>query len=118
MTKMKILTNNFVQLEGESFYEAWTDIKCSYKSSHIIVYHFYNGLIGTTRTFLDALAGGALMRKSEDKAYQLLENRAINKCQWPSERVTPKKLMGMYEVDIFSNLAARVSLLTKQLQAT
>ena len=44
------------------------------------MHHFYNGLIGTIRTLLDASTGGALMRKSEDKAYQLLENMAINNC--------------------------------------
>ena len=43
---------------------------------------------------------------------------AINDCQWPSERATSKKSTGMYEVDVFSNLAAQVSLLTKQLKAT
>ena len=82
------------------------------------VYHFYYGLTGTTRTLLDALASRALMSKSEDEPYQLLENMAINNCQSPSERVTPKKLTGMFEIDVFSNLAAQVSLLTKQLQAT
>ena len=58
------------------------------------------------------------MSKSEDEAYQLLENMAINNRQWPSERETSKKPTGMYEVDVFSNLATQVSLLTKQLQAT
>ena len=61
---------------------------------------------------------GVLMRKSEDEAYQLLENMAINNFQWPSEIATSKKSMRMYEVDVFSNLAAQVFLLTKQLQAT
>ena len=42
---------------------------------------------------------------------------AINN-QWPSERATSKKRTGMYSVDVFSNLDAQVSLLTKQLQAT
>ena len=57
------------------------------------------------------------MSKSEDKAYQLLENMVIKNSQWLSERVTLKKPAGMFDIDVFSNLAARVSLLTKQLRA-
>ena len=56
------------------------------------------------------------MSKSANEAYQLLENMALNNFQRPSERVAPKKPTGMYEFDVFSNLAAQVSLLTKQLQ--
>ena len=79
------------------------------------MHHFYNGLTNTTRNLLHTSMGRALMRKSEDEAYQLLENMAINNCQWPSERVTLKKPAEMYDIDVFSNLAAQVSLLTKQL---
>ena len=43
--------------------------------------HFYNGLTGTTRMLLDALVGGALMSKSGNEAYQLLENMALNNFQ-------------------------------------
>ena len=69
-------------------------------------------------TLLDASAGRVHLRKSEDESYQLLENMAINNCQWPSERATLKKPKNMFEVDVFSNLVAQVSLLTKQLHAT
>ena len=82
------------------------------------VHHFYNGLTGTTRTLLDASTGNALMSKSANDAYQLLENMALNNCQWPRERVTPKKPSGVHELDVFNNLAVQVLLLTKQLQST
>ena len=49
--------------------------------------HFYNGLIISTRTLIDAYVGGAIMGKNEVKAYQILENLALNNCQWPIERV-------------------------------
>lgn len=42
----------------------------------------------------------------------------LNNCQWPNERSTPKKPVCMYEINVFSNLVAQVSLLAKQLQAT
>ena len=79
------------------------------------MHHFDNGLTGTTRTLLDALAGGAFMSKSENEAYQLLEYVALNNFQWPNERATLKKPSGVHELDVFNNLAAQVSLLTKQL---
>ena len=82
------------------------------------MHHSYNGLTGTTRTLLDASAGGALMSKSANDVYQLLENMSLNNCQWPSEWVTPKKLDGVHELDVFNNLAVQVSLLIKQLQSS
>ena len=53
------------------------------------MHHFYSGLNNTARTLIDPSVGGALMSKSANEAYQLLENMALNNCQWPSERVTP-----------------------------
>ena len=82
------------------------------------VHYFYNVLTETTRTLLDASAGGALIRKSEDKYYQLLENMAINNSQWPSKPVSPEKLAGKCDIVVFLNLVAQFSLLTKKLQAT
>ena len=37
------------------------------------LHHFYNGLTRTTRTLLGASVGGALMSKSANESYQLLE---------------------------------------------
>ena len=67
------------------------------------MHHLYNGLIGTTITLLDASTGGALMSKSANDAYQLLQNMALDNFQWPSERVTPRKLGGVHEIDVFNN---------------
>ena len=41
-----------------------------------------NGLSRLTRTLIDASAGGAIMGKNEVEAYQILENMALNDCQW------------------------------------
>ena len=77
------------------------------------VHHFYYGLTGTTRILLDPSTRGALMRKSANEAYQLLEDLALNNYQWPNERATPKKLSGVHELDVFNNLEVYISLLTK-----
>ena len=72
-------------------------------------------LIGTTRTLLDASVGGALMSKSANEAYQLLEDMALNNCQWSNARATPKKPSRVHELDVFNNLAVQVLLLTRKL---
>ena len=122
---MRIEISNFYQNEGESFYEAWERFKdllrkCLY---HIFikwmqVHHFYNGLSRPTRTLIDASARGAIMGKNEVEAYQILENIALNDCQWPVERVAPNKPAWVFDLDIFTNLYAQVSTLSKQLQAS
>ena len=84
---MRIKIHNFAQFEGETFYEAWDRYKdllrkCPYHGLEkwMQVPNFYNGLIETTRTLLDTSFGGALMSKSANEAYQLLENMTFNNC--------------------------------------
>jgi len=123
--KMRIEINNFAQYEGETLYEAWERYKellrrCPHHGlpKWMQVHNFYNGLSGTTRTLIDASAGGALMKKTEDEAYELLEDMATNNYQWPSERSLPKKTVGLHEVDAITNLTAQIASLSKQLQST
>ena len=82
------------------------------------VHHFYNGLSHPTRTLIDASAGGAIMGKNEVEAYQILKDNALNDCRWPVEREVPKKAAGVFDLDMFTNLSAQVSTLSKQLQAS
>ena len=123
--KLRIDTSSFYQYEGESFYEAWERFKdllrkCNHHSftKWMQVHHFYNGLSRPTRTLIDASAEGAIMGKNEVEAYQILENIALNDCQWPVERAAPKKPIGVFDLDMFTNLFAQVSTLSKQLQAS
>ena len=77
------------------------------------VHCFYNGLSRPTRTLIDASARGAIMGKNELEAYHILENIALNDCQWPVERVAPKKTAGVFDLDMFTNLSTQVSTLSK-----
>ena len=79
------------------------------------VHHFYNGLSRPTRTLIDASAEGAIMGKNKEEAYQILENIALNDCQWPVERAAPKKPARVFDLDMFINLSAQVFALSKQL---
>ena len=58
------------------------------------------------------------MGKNEVEAYQILENIALNDYQWTIERAELKKPAGVFDLDMFTNLSAQVSTLSKQLQAS
>ena len=58
------------------------------------VHTFYNGLRDWTRTVIDALAGGALMKKTTDQAYEILKDTSTNNNQWPRDRITSGKAVG------------------------
>ncbi|XP_062080535.1 uncharacterized protein LOC133785303 [Humulus lupulus] len=115
--------NNFCQMERESLYDARGRFKELLRrfphhmiEKWMLVINFYNGLGCTTRTIIDAAAGGAFMSKSANKAYDLLKEMAMNNYQWPTERQITKKVAGMIELDAISMLIAQVASLMKQLQ--
>ena len=79
---------SFAQHDSESLYEAWERFKdllrrCPHHGipKWLQVQTFYNGLFNSTRTSIDAAARGALMAKSFDEAYDLLEAMAANNYQ-------------------------------------
>ncbi|XP_022851217.1 uncharacterized protein LOC111373002 [Olea europaea var. sylvestris] len=78
---------------------------------------FYNGLNGQTRIVVDSVARGALLSKTPNEAYALLDEIVTNSHQWPSERSSAKKVAGLYEVDPITALAAQMSSLTNQIAA-
>ena len=67
---------------------------------------------------IDAAAGGALMGKESDEAYELLEEMALNDYQWQSDRTMPRKAARVHEIDAISAIHAQLALLTKKLDAT
>lgn len=93
-TKMRNDIASISQQDSESLYEAWGRYKdlLQRRPHHGIpkwlqVQTFYNGLGHQVRTSIDAAAGGDIMTKSCDEAYNLLENMAANSYQWPSSRM-------------------------------
>ena len=79
------------------------------------VHTFYNGLRNATRTVIDALTGGALMKKTTDQAYEILEDAATNTNKWPREKTTPVKAIDGTNNVVLNNLVTHVTQLTKQL---
>ena len=73
------------------------------------VHTFYNGLRAATRTVIEALAGGALMKKTMDQAYEILEDTFTNSNQWPRDRITSRKVVGAADNEVLSNLVNHVA---------
>ena len=62
---------------------------------------------------LDVVARGSLIGKSIEAAIQLLENMVVNAYQWPFECNTPKKTLGVHELDFLTTLSSQVTTLFK-----
>ena len=65
---------------------------------------------------MDAASNGALMSKTYNEAYELLERMASNNYQWPIERVpTGRKVAGVHEVSEITSLTAQIASLVNTL---
>ena len=112
--------NTFKQIEGENLAEAWDRFhellrRCPHHrlTRWMQVHTFYNGLRDSTRTVIDASVGGALMKKTTDQAYEILEDAATNTNQWPRNRITTVKAVGSIDNEVLINLVTHVAQLTK-----
>ena len=68
-----------------------------------------HGLRDATRTVIDASTRGALMKKTTDQAYEILKDTAMNRNQWPKDRITPGKVVGGTDNEVLSNLVNHVA---------
>ena len=107
--------NTFGQLEGESLAEAWDRFhellrKCPHHrlTRWMQVHTFYNGLRNATRTVIDASVRGALMKKTTDQSYEILEDAATNTNQWSRDKITPVKAVGGTDNEGLSNMVIHV----------
>ena len=73
------------------------------------VHTFYNGLRNATRTVIDASVGGALMKKTKDQVYEILEDADTYTNQWPIDKITPVKVVGDTNNEVLNNLVTHVT---------
>ena len=78
----------------------------------MIIQAFYNGVTQSVRFIIDTAAVGTLMHKTEDEAYNLIEEMALNNFQWSSERSQSKWVGGKLEVDALTLHNAKVDAMT------
>ncbi|CAJ2627735.1 unnamed protein product [Trifolium pratense] len=119
--------NGFRQRDNESLFEAWERYKemiriCPHHGleNWLIIHTFYNGLLYNTKMTIDAAAGGALMDKPYNQAYQLIESMAQNHYQWGNERTTvekPQTKGGMYEISNMDHINAKLDALTQKIES-
>ena len=67
------------------------------------------------RSMIDAAARGTLMSKTEEEAYNLTEEMALNNYQWSNERGQPKRVGGKYDVDALTLLTTKMDAMTQKL---
>ena len=65
---------------------------------------------------INTLAGGIFLKRTTQQAFDLLDGIATYSYQWSQERMVKGNGNNGVSTDVFSNLAAQVSSLTKQLQ--
>ena len=113
--------NRFTQKEDESLSEAWERYKDILRlfpyhglDPWLIIHTFYGGLLYNTKLSLDVAAGGALMDKPYNEAYQLIENMAQNHYQWGGERASTR---GLHEVSGIDHVNAKVDALTQKIES-
>ena len=111
--------NTFKQFKGENLVKAWERFhdllkRCPHHrlTRWMQVHTFYNDLSDSARTIIDASAGGALMKKATDQAYEILEDTTINSNQWPRDRSTLKKPLAGANTEVLRNLVNHVAQLT------
>ncbi|XP_062085843.1 uncharacterized protein LOC133791950 [Humulus lupulus] len=115
---------SFQQMEDESTNDAWERFKeLLRKCPHHGIPHciqletFYNGLNAATRMVLDASANGAILSKSYNEAFEILERIASNNYQWSNTRApTSQKVAGVLEVDALTTLTAQMASMTNILK--
>ncbi|XP_074560122.1 uncharacterized protein LOC141816192 [Curcuma longa] len=122
-THMRNMISSFMQLDGESLFEAWDRFKgmlrkCPHHGLErwLIIHTFYNGINYQTKVYLDSAAGGALMNKSLEEAEELIENVALNHHQWANERGSMTRTPGKYNVDTLTRLNAQMDALSKRVE--
>ena len=99
-----------------SVYEAWERFhellrRCQHHRliRWMQVHTFYNGLSDSARTIINASTEGALMKKTTDQAYKILEDTTTNTNQWPRDRLVPRKSLAEANTEVLSNLVNYVS---------
>jgi len=78
----------------------------------MIVHAFYDGVTQPVRSITDVPSGGTLTNKTEDEAYNLIEEMTVNNFQWSNERGQSKQVGGKLKVDARTLLNAKVDLMT------
>ncbi|CAL2252689.1 unnamed protein product [Prunus armeniaca] len=118
--KREILT--FTQKPNEEFHEAWERytemyIKCPHVNidSDTQMNIFFDGLNPTSKSHVNASAGGSLSNKSAREAFELFDMMATESQQWAAEHSQKR---GIFELSAGSpNMSAQMAQMEKKIDA-
>jgi hypothetical protein len=81
----------------------------------LILQTFYKGLTHQTRAYVDSAAGGGIMNKTLEEAFELIESMASHHFQWSSDRTVVPQAPGIISLSSTDALAAKVDMLSRQI---
>ncbi|KAI5337429.1 hypothetical protein L3X38_016700 [Prunus dulcis] len=118
--KREILT--FTQKPNEEFHEAWERYTEMYiKRPHVKIDSdtqmniFFDGLNPTSKSHVNASAGGSLSNKSAREAFELFDMMATESQQWAAEHSQKR---GIFELSVGSpNMSAQMEKMDKKIDA-
>jgi hypothetical protein len=110
------------QHNEESLHEYWERFKklcasCPHHqiSEQLLIQYFYEGLLCTDRSMIDAASGGALVDKTPDAARNLIANMAANSQQFGSRLDLPSKHVNEVNISSLEQQIASLTSLIRQM---
>ncbi|XP_038976085.1 uncharacterized protein LOC120107013 [Phoenix dactylifera] len=110
------------QQNGESLHEYWERFKklcasCPHHqiSEQLLIQYFYEGLLPTERSMIDAASGGALVDKTPETARNLIANMAANSQQFGTRLDPPSKHVNEVNISSLEQQIASLTSLVRQM---
>ncbi|XP_038977889.1 uncharacterized protein LOC120108375 [Phoenix dactylifera] len=110
------------QQNGESLHEYWERFKklcasCPHHqiSEQLLIQYFYEGLLPTERSMIDAVSGGALVDKTPETARNLIANMAANSQQFGTRLDPPSKHVNEVNISSLEQQIASLTSLVRQM---
>ena len=107
---------------GESLHEYWECFKkfcasCPHHqiSEQLLIQYFYEGLLPTNRSMIDAASGGALVDKTLEAARNLIANMAANSQQFGTRLDPPFKHVNEVNISSLEQQTASLTSLVRQM---
>ncbi|XP_057999087.1 uncharacterized protein LOC131177925 [Hevea brasiliensis] len=111
-----------MQYNGETLHKYWERFKklcasCPYHqiSDQLLFQYFYEGLLPTDRSMIDAASGGAFIDKTPEAARNLIANMATNSLQFSTRCEAPQKRVSEASHSSLENQIANLTSLVSQL---
>jgi hypothetical protein len=81
----------------------------------LLIQTFYKGLTPQSRSGVDSAAGGSIMSKTIEEAFDLIKHLASHNVSWSSERTVHPPCPRLHQLSASDNIASRVEMLNKQM---